>query len=80
MAKKFSKMSLLVLGGVLLAVLFFVFGMSRREGFYSDCSTFKDKKSCTNYKLKDEAGNKSVTTRNCTWTSTGNGGSDGYCS
>jgi hypothetical protein len=33
MAKKFSKLSLLLWGGVLLAVLFFVFGVSRvKEG------------------------------------------------
>ena len=32
MAKKFSKLSLLLCGGVLLAVLYFVFGVGRREG------------------------------------------------
>lgn len=40
MGKKFSKMSLLLWGGVLLAILFFVFGVGNvTEGYYSSCST-----------------------------------------
>ena len=55
MAKKFSKMSLLLWGGVLLAVLFFVFGVGRREGFGAiPCSNRIQQSSCVN------AG--------CTWT------------
>ena len=57
MANNFSKMSLILWGGVILAVLYFVFGMGRRtEGFAS--------KSCSTYKSIDGC-KKSV---GCTWT------------
>ena len=56
MAKNFSKMSLILWGGVLLAVLYFVFGMGRRtEGFAS--------KSCSERKSEDGCKAK----EGCTW-------------
>jgi hypothetical protein len=70
MAKKFSKMTLLFLGLGLLAILFFVFGMGRREGFYivdkttgeiQKCSDYSDLKSCMNQSVKDHL--------NCMWDS-----------
>jgi len=52
MAKKFSKLSMLLWGGVLLVILFFVFGLGRREGFLgctSDASCVKTSRvECSN--------------------------------
>ena len=45
MAKNFSIMSLILWGGVLLAILFFVYGVGRREGFGS-CSGRSNEKGC----------------------------------
>lgn len=72
MGKNFSKISLLLWGGVLLAILYFMFDTSRNEGFYF-------KKSCTSY------GNKTACENNsCKWKSSSSNskkkGSSGSCS
>lgn len=45
MAKKYSMLSLLLWGGVLLAILYFVYGTGRREGF-SNCSARTNENGC----------------------------------
>ena len=69
MAKKFSKLSLLLWGGVLLAILFFVFGVGRREGFFTNCSSL-GKSSCAN--------SRSDRNTKCKWNRVDKG--DGFCS
>lgn len=74
MAKKFSKLSLLLWGGVLLAVLFFVFGVGIREGFYAKTKpetkptktteTTTSTVNCSSYSLQG-----GCNANNCTWNS-----------
>ena len=70
MAKKLSKLSLRLWGGgVLLAVLFFVFDMGRKEGFRRNSTSTSG---CSSYTL--QGGCKA---NNCTWnTSTCSNNSD----